>query len=462
MLSYLAIALFVLVVLEVPLGISYARSQHERLSVDVERDAVTIASLVEDQLQFGAAEVDPDLGDYPDRTGGRVVITDANGISVHDAGDPGGERRDFSTRPEIARALTGERASGTRFSDTLQTELLYVAVPVASGGVVHGVVRITYPTAEVTGRIRTNWWILAAVATVVLLATAGVGWTIARWVTRPTRQVAQAVALAAEGDLRARAPTDAGPPEVRDLAHRFNQMAHQLDELLGAQRAFVADASHQLRSPLAALRLEIEDLPVRPEGTEGHLRVLDELRRLNRLVDGLLMLARAEAPARDAEPVDIAALVRERAETWRPLADESDVRLELAGPAHAVALAVPDHVDQILDNLLANSMEVAPIGSTIELEVVAEDPVHVVVRDAGPGMSPADRARAFDRFWRGERSQPGSGTGLGLPIARQLARACGGDLTLLPAPGRGTEALLTLPAAPRGARTRRPSVPSGG
>lgn len=447
-LSYLTIALFVLIVLEVPLGVSFARSQRDRLTVDIERDAVVIGSLVEDDLQAGRDRVDPALGDYTERAGSRVVITDRAGVSVHDSAAPTGPRRDFSTRPEIIEALAGRRATGIRHSETLGVDLLYVAVPVASGGQVHGAVRITYPTQALDRRIAGNWWLLAVVAAVVLVATAAAGWAIARWVTRPTRQLERAVALAAAGDLTVRAPTDQGPPEVRALARRFNVMAAQLDRLLGAQRAFVADASHQLRSPLTALRLELEDLPVvGGEGEDGRERAIEETRRLGRLVDGLLLLARSDGEGRRPEPIDVAAVVRGRVATWRPLAEESGVSLQLEDAGLPRARAVAGHLEQILDNLIANALEVSPVGSTVTVSVTTGDVVAVHVRDEGPGLEAEERDRAFDRFWRGPAAEPGTGSGLGLPIARQLARAVGGDVVLLAVDGGGTDAVVTLPAA---------------
>jgi signal transduction histidine kinase len=314
--------------------------------------------------------------------------------------------------------------------------------------VVHGAVRLTFPTAEVDRRIARNWWLLAVVAGVVLAATAVVGWTIARWVTRPTRKVERAAATVAGGDLTARAPTDEGPPEVRELARGFNRMAQRLDTLMRAQRDFVADASHQLRSPLTALRLEIEDLPVRVDGAEGRERALAETQRLGRLVDGLLVLARPGTDQRPSQPTDVAPVVAARLAVWRPLADESAVGLTMDGASAATASAVPDHLEQILDNLIANALEVSPSQAAVRVTVEADPAqVRIRVRDQGPGMTAEQRARAFDRFWRGPEAEAGTGSGLGLAIARELARASGGDIELDAAPGSGLDATIVLPVA---------------
>lgn len=446
-----ALVAVVLLVLEVPLGINFARLQQDRLVTNLERDAVVIGSLVEDQLQAGTTPVTADLvDDELRRTGVRIVVTDADGVSVLDTSDAFGVGRDYSTRPEVATALEGGRASGVRSSETLGEDLVYVAVPVASGGVVHGTVRITYPRAEVQARIRRNWLLLAGVAASVLVTTAVVGAALARWVTGPVRDLGDAADDLAAGALDRRAPTDAGPPEVRRLATQFNTMAARLEELVQSQRTFVADASHQLRSPLTALRLELEALAATADdGTrDGLERAVDESMRLGRLLDGLLVLARGDGRRPTPADVDAAAVARARQRAWEPVAEEAEVALRCEAPDAAPALAVEGHLEQVLDNLLANAIEATPPGGHVEVVVAARpDVVVATVTDDGPGMTDEQLARAFDRFWRAAEAPPGAGTGLGLAIARQLARAGGGDLVLDHAPGGGLRATVTLQPA---------------
>lgn len=445
-LSYLAIATFVLVVLEIPVGVMYARSEADRFTVDIERDASVIASLYEDVLERGGALDVPEwLRSYPDETGARVLVTDAQGIGILDSDAPSNEPRDYSTRPEIAAALAGDRASGTRRSDTLGQDLVYVAVPVASGGVVHGAVRVTLSRSAVDERVTRAWQLLAAIAIIVLSTTALVGLVIAGSVTRPTRELRRVTDALASGDLDARAPTGEGPPEIRELASRFNSMADELRTLIEAQQAFVADASHQLRSPLTALRLELENLVDHPD-PEGLERAIEETARLGRIVDALLVLARGQVGG-EVRSLRIPDMLVARQQTWQPLADERGIVIEVEAD-DLVVLANRDRLEQVIDNLLDNALEASPTGSSVILAAERIDG-HGLVRvvDQGPGMTDEQRERAFDRFWRAPDATPGSGSGLGLSIARRLVEVDGGTLTLESSARGGITAVVTLPAA---------------
>jgi signal transduction histidine kinase len=449
LISYLALAIVVLALLEIPLGISYARNERHDLSTNVERDAVALASLAEDALEQRAPAppaVTRLARRYQSDTGGRVVVVDAQGRALVDS-ESQGVGADFSSRPEIAAALDGTVATGTRHSNTLGTDLLYVAVPAASGGTVHGAVRITYPTSEVDERVRRYWLVLAAIAAVVLAVAVALAGGFARWIVRPLSRVEEAAGEVAAGNLNVRLPAS-GPPELRRLAGSFNEMVVQLDSLLHSQEQFVADASHQLRTPLTALRLRLENLARdgdvrREDELEG---ALDELERLSALVDGLLTLARADRAAGTPVELDVASGLDERVDAWSALAEEQHVRLVARVDGRVHALATPGRLEQVLDNLLANALEVAPAGSDIELTAARSGPsVEIRVRDRGPGMSTEEITHAFDRFWRAGADE--AGFGLGLAIVQRLVHADGGEIELQPREGGGLEAILRLRAS---------------
>ena len=429
--TYLTITALALAVVIVPLGRVFADREHDRLVFDIERDAQAVASLVEDDLEERRApDVRQVLEDYAEG-GGRIVVVDRAGISVADS-EPLDRPRDFSTRPEIIAALDGDRTSGTRDSETLGTGLVFVAVPVASGGRVHGAVRVTYPTSKLDARVRSTWLRLGGLALVVLALVAVVGMAFARGVTRPVRRLEHASHRLADGDLDARVPTDDGPPELRALAETFNSTAERLAQLVESQRRFVADASHQLRTPLTALRLRLETLePTLPPDTRPKVAAaLVETERLTRLVSSLLVLARTDASRPEPVTVDVASVVRERVESWRPVAAEQGVRLTAQAPPALLVVAVPGAIEQVLDNLLSNALDVAPEATEVAVSITVDDGRAALhVRDEGPGMLPEARQRAFERFWRPPGAS-GEGFGLGLAIVDQLARASGGDVRL--------------------------------
>ena len=451
-LGSVVLTMLVLLVLEIPLGLTAADRQRDELSVQLERDAVALAAFVEDALE-GTEEANlQEIADnYQTRTGARAVIVDSAGVALADS-DPAGEvDRSFRSRPEIAESLSGAVASGSRRSDTLDTNLLYVAVPVASGGDVLGAVRLSYPTSEVDERVRETWLTLAGVAVVSLAAAVVLGIVLARSVARPLRRLQRAATRLGGGDLTARAPDDAGPREVRALTAAFNDTADRLSALVTAQEEFVAEASHQLRTPLTALQLRLENLEPAATGSdqEDVDAALGELARMSRLVDGLLALARAD---RQGAPVATSAVVladalEERASVWEPVARDQAVDITVSCPDGVEVLATPDRLSQVLDNLLANAMEVAPPESTVRL-VAERAGSHAVlhVADEGPGMSEEHRQHAFDRFWRGEGA--GRGSGLGLAIVQKLVRADGGGVSLHRAATGGLDVRLRLRALP--------------
>ncbi|MGZ4257653.1 MAG: ATP-binding protein [Gaiellaceae bacterium] len=446
--SYLSLALFILLVLEIPLGVFYQRNALTALEDKVERDAVNIASIADGVLPAGSPGARRVLENYAltyRKTGGRVIVVDVHGRLLIDSATPHPRPRSFASRPEVAAALSGAIATGTRYSNTLHTKLLYVAVPVAAAGDVNGAVRITYPTSAVDHRVYHYWLILAAIGAVILGVVALVGVLLARWTTQPLLQLGEAVAATGAGDLASRAPTETGPPEVRELARAFNEMAAQLERLVESQQAFVADASHQLRTPLTALRLRLENLErdVDPAGRAELEGALAEVERLGRLVEGLLALARADAGALPEETVDLERAVGARRGAGQALADEREVELVGDLDGARTARASPERLGQVLDNLLANAIEVSPRGGSIRLTGrPSEEWVELHVVDQGPGMAPEERAHAFDRFWRA--GGEGSGFGLGLAIVRRLVAADGGEVELREAPGGGLDAVVRL------------------
>ena len=451
--TYFTITAFALASLAIPLGITFAHREKDRLLFAIERDADAMALTVQAAVTAGTPPPRAAIFTYAARTGGHVIVVDSEGVALLDTDHPNGPAINYlsPSRPEIQQALAGTRADGTRHSSTLGTGLIYSAVPIAGGGNVGiaGAVRITYQSATLDARVRRMWTQLALLCLIVLGVVMAVGWLLARGVTRPVRRLEEAANRVARGDLTTRVPEQRGPPELEHLVVAFNRMAGEISRLLDAQRQFVADASHQLRTPLTALRLRLENLDARVGASERPAveAVIADLTRLSRLVDGLLVLARDDATGRTHEVVDVADVARARGEAWHDVVSERDMELVIDAPSVAWASVTPGAVEQLFDNLVDNALGVSQPGDSVTVRVAARNGhVELHVLDDGPGLEPGARTRAFDRFWRAPDAPPG-GSGLGLAIVRRLAEASGGTARLDDRPGGGIDAVVTLRAS---------------
>lgn len=321
-------------------------------------------------------------------------------------------------------------------------------------GTVVGAIRLSYPDDPIVQRLWQIWGFRAALAVGVLIVAAFLGLWLARRVTRPLRELNGMAARLRDGDLTARAE-ETGPPETRTLARTLNTATETIGTLVRSQRAFIGDASHQLRTPLTALRLSLDNVA---DGVDDpHVRedvemATAEVVRMSRLVNGLLALARAEADVAHPEPVQVLDVVAERFTAWRAAADERSISLVAEGFDIRV-LATPGHLEQVLDNVLSNALEVSPDGGRILVRTTRPGLLEVI--DSGPGLSDADRARAFDRFWRGQGLTGKGGSGLGLAIVKQLVTDDGGTVGLVAAPGGGLCVRIRLsPASPTSGGSR--------
>lgn len=449
----------VLAVHDIPLAGHLERVERDRLSTGLERDAFLLGMRAEESLERGDAASDTQLRAlvlrYAAEEDVRVVVVDDQAQVVAASDRTEIADLDFSNRQEIVDALElGAPQTGERFSRTLGEELFYVAVPILSGDSRVGAVRISAPERVVSDRVDGRVRGIVFVALISLLISVAVAYLFASTVTRPLTRLRLATERLARGDLDTRADDTQGPPEVRALAASFNSMAVRLDQLVERQRAFAGTASHQLRTPLTALRLRLEQVAARLDADTPESGAVDaalvETDRLRRMIEGLLALSRAEDAATGPITVDLGAVARERAEHWTPLAEERGVALVTDLRSDVTVLAVPGAVEQVVDNLIDNALDVSDEGSQLLVSVVPGAQIaelHVV--DEGPGLTADEREQAFDRFWRGPDASPG-GSGLGLAIVHQLVAAGDGTAELRPSPAGGIDAVVgfRVPSAP--------------
>lgn len=448
-------SLLIVVVFSIPLVGFVARVERERLVTALERDAFVLAGHAKETLNTTAGAVLPSLQPFIDEfsatSQAKVVVTNSLGLSItsNDAAVEVGT--DFSNRPEVASALKGSPSVGERNSVTLGERLVFVAVPVLLGDDVLGVVRLSNPKSVVDNAVRDRVLGIVLAGIFTLVAAAALAIPVAVGIARPITRLTRRTEGLANGDFSVRADDSVGPPEVRELSRSFNAMAGRLGLMIEGQRQFANSVSHQLRTPLTALRLRLEQAQQLTPDESDLGQILDASRneadRLQEMVEQLLALARLEGGSTPTVLVNVSDVVASRIAMWEPLADEKQVTLRASVSIGVECSAIDGALQQIIDNYIDNALSVAPEGSTIDVNVRRIGSYVVIdVLDRGPGLSIDDQKNAFERFWRGKNSENTAGTGLGLTIVRQLAVASGATVELLTRPDgeHGTCARVTL------------------
>ncbi|MCU1493815.1 MAG: signal transduction histidine kinase [Acidimicrobiaceae bacterium] len=488
LLGYLGLTLIVLVTFGVPLGVIWTSKVRSDELASLASSSTELANSAATPLMNGlvAATTDTEPDPLADKheagsdndsatptlkpsdlaqvrsqlrpyTGGEyrevVALLDRNGQSFAAVGPLRASSARLLTRAAITRVVAGGTVTG---STTVGGEtVLYAAAPVVatpsvasdrvSNVPVTGITVIADSSTITSERVRAVILGLLGLGALALVIAALAGWGLVRSLVRPLLRIQDAVARIGSGDLAARAPTEKAPPELAALGETVNTMALRLGELISAQRAFVADASHQLRTPLTALRLRLENLATgEPVDSAHQTGILAEVDRLARLVTGLLALARAEETPPRPLVADVAEIVLGRALAWRPVASEQGIVLSAVDSPAMRALVIPDDLEQALDNLIDNALRLTPAGGTVRLGLADDGAmVELHVADEGPGMSVQDREHAFDRFWSG-RAERNTGSGLGLAIVDRLVRNMSGEVELRGAEGHGLDAVIRL------------------
>jgi signal transduction histidine kinase len=324
---------------------------------------------------------------------------------------------------DVALARTGRSFTTVDDSDA---EIL---VPVVIPGQGTAVIRVTVPDARLHRGVTTAWGILLATGSVLVLLAVFVADRIARDVVIPTRALAEAAQLVTRGELQTRVKPD-GPAEVAEVGRAFNMLVARIVELLAAEREAAADLSHRLRTPLTALRLDVERLPM----SSAAERVAADTDAIEQAVTGVIHELRKQTRDRAPGGTDLVAAAQERIAFWTALAREQGRRstVELRPGRWTVGLAADDIetiIDVLVGNVFAHTPDTIPFRIAVEPE--GENTVRLVVEDEGSGFPPSLVARGVSGS---------SSSGLGLDIARRTAEAAGGSLTISTRPTGGARA----------------------
>jgi signal transduction histidine kinase len=442
LLAFAYVLVLVLIALEIPLALSLSNRVDAEVKAQAAAQAQVVAAATSGRLG-DRAQLESLVRDAGRDLGARVIVTDRRGRLLADSAGTGLRLASYANRPEIAAAIAGNADQGTRHSDTLGGELLYTAVPVVDNGRPVGAVRVTQSVDEVGHRVRRNVLVVVGVGLAALALGLGIAWVLAGSLARPLRGLARTARRVEDGELDARADVT-GAREQREVALAFNDMTDRLAQALEAQREFVGNASHQLRTPLTGLRLRLEAAGLKTDdpAVEHELRLAEaEVERLTLLLNALLTLAReGDRPALRA-PASLRHVAEAALERWQQRAEESGHRLELAGDVDAYVRAGEEDVAIVLDNLVENALVYSPAGTSVTIAWSADG--RLAVLDEGPGIPPGQERQVFERFRRGRSDRPG--TGLGLAIVETLARRWGGSASIENRETGGARAEVAFP-----------------
>jgi signal transduction histidine kinase len=329
-----------------------------------------------------------------------------------------------------------------------QSGLNFARAPVSRKGIAYGSVVVWQPDTWIRDFDRTAALVSLAVGIVLVVLGTLAARRAASVALAPLERLATLAERIEARDLSSRLRAD-GDDELGRLCASFDRMLDRLEAAFSRERRFVADASHELRAPLAVLRAETE-LALRRERTnEEYCLALESIAReslrLEELIDELLAAARSDVEARARESVSATDLLNEVALRVEPAATMREVAVRVAPGDPQEALANRPTLERALLAIVHNAIGFAPRGGAVELRAARDDAtVRIEIADDGPGFSPEGLAHATERFWRGDASRPRGGTGLGLAIARTMVEANGGSLQLSNRPDGGALVSIVL------------------
>ncbi|WP_256979322.1 MULTISPECIES: HAMP domain-containing sensor histidine kinase [unclassified Rhodococcus (in: high G+C Gram-positive bacteria)] len=447
----------VVLALSVPLALLVGRERAQRFGENRAAAASFFAELSSREDESGVDRIRESLQRYNSLYDEGVAVVDRTGGARATSGL---ELQRADVQQAVAGALRNQRGDLPSSLTPWSASSVLIAAPVGGGTQVDGAVVLEASTDSARRDVAIAWVVIAVGALLILATVAVIAVALSRWVVRPLSALSSRVhsfgdkfhdQVSVEGSQRLEPVPYVGPPEVRELSSAFEAMADDVEAATAAQRRLVADTAHALRNPLAALRIRMDILGMRvpDSATDAHSRTTLEVDRLSSVVEGLLVLAAAETPARTrSSGCDLGAVVADRVEFWSSTIVVAGMTVHVSEPdadADCRVAMSEDDLTRILDALLSNATKYAGSGSGIEIDYRSSDvDVTMWLSDNGPGVPADELGKVVDRFYRASGTH-GDGTGLGLSIVHALTERAGGSLRVLKRRPVGLQIELRLP-----------------
>ncbi len=428
-------------------------------------NGILISSLIKDDVLSGNTQAVQDrISALARKIDSRITVIGSEGRVLGDSAKNPEEMDDHSGRLEVQRALKDGTGQSTRYSDTLDYSMKYVAVAIKHEGQTAGFVRLALPLIDMEQQIRVIYRTVLIGGLVAFFIVLIIGAAITRSIITPITEMTGVAQAIARGDFSKKLRVKSSD-ELGILARSLNMMADELRRTIEDLRRmdkvrtdFVANVSHELKTPLTSIRGFIETLEdgALEDGVNAR-RFLAIIKKhanaLSNITDDLLKLSELETAGTRLEmaPFDLRALVEDVAAGFGHALKENMQKLTTrCGRGELVVEANRDGIEQVLQNLVDNAMKYSPEGAFVKIAVERKEGEFLIsVEDNGPGIPKEEQQRVFERFYRADkaRSRALGGTGLGLAIVKHTVLLHKGDVSIESTPGRGTKISFTLPAS---------------
>lgn len=416
---------------------------HERDDDDEEKHTVVYPS---------GRDFEAILSNYALESGSRIVVFDTAAV-IRYASDVALPLGVIDNRGEVVAALQGITQHTTRNDPISGEERVYVTVPITAGSKILGAVEVSKPVSLLFAQVSRVWALLLSISGVVLLLAIGASLLLARYVTQPISALNQAAQKFARGDLQTRLDLSLSrEDELGQLAASFDYMATEISHLLAQERAFVANASHELRSPLAAIQLRAELLQT--PGLQDPVRIkryLYEIEResqhLSQLLTHLLQLYQAESrPPEENPQCDPILCITRVVDLMQPIAQDAEINLYVDIPSVLPAARVSlEECELVVRNLVDNAIKYTPAHGDVWIQAESDASAVVIrVRDSGQGIPAEELPHVFDRFYRVDKARDRTGAGLGLSLVKAIVERYEGSIEIDSVEDQGTTITLSF------------------